>query len=47
MAGSKISSTASADIIVVLGDLLEDFGALANVLQVFRDDYWVVRDGVV
>ena len=36
-----------ADIIVAPGNLLEDFGALANVAQVFRDGYWVVRDGVV
>ena len=36
-----------ADVIVVPGNLLEDFGALANVAQVFRDGYWVVRDGVV
>ena len=36
-----------ADVIVVPGNLLEDFGALANVAQVFRDGYWVVRDGQV
>lgn len=36
-----------ADVIVVLGNLLEDFGTLANVVQVFRDGYWVVRDGEV
>ena len=36
-----------ADVIVVPGNLLEDFGALANVAQVSRDGYWVVRDGEV
>ena len=36
-----------ADVLVVEGNPLEGFEALANVAQVFRDGYWVVRDGVV
>ena len=36
-----------ADVLVVEGNPLEGFAALANVAQVFRDGYWVVRDGVV
>ena len=36
-----------ADVLVVEGNPLEGFEALANVARVFRDGYWVVRDGVV
>lgn len=36
-----------ADVTVAPGNLLEDFGALANVAEVFRDGYWVVKGGVV
>ncbi len=36
-----------ADILIVEGDPLEGLGALANVAEVFRDGYWVVRNGIV
>ena len=36
-----------ADVLVVEGNPLEGFDALLNVAHVFRDGYWVVRDGVV
>ena len=36
-----------ADVLVVEGNPLEGFDALLNVAQVFRDGYWVVRDGEV
>ena len=36
-----------ADLLVVKGNPLEGFDALLNVARVFRDGYWVVRDGVV
>ena len=36
-----------ADLLVVEGDPLTDLGALANVAEVFRDGYWVVRNGAV
>lgn len=36
-----------ADILIVEGDPLTDLGALANVAEVFRDGYWVVRNGEV
>ena len=36
-----------ADILIVEGDPLTDLGALANVAEVFRDGYWVVRNGAV
>ena len=34
-----------ADILIVEGDPLTDLGALANIAEVFRDGYWVVRNG--
>ena len=36
-----------ADLLIVEGDPLTDLGALANVAEVFRDGYWVVRNGAV
>ena len=36
-----------ADILIVEGDPLTDLGALANIAEVFRDGYWVVRNGNV
>lgn len=36
-----------ADILIVEGDPLTDLGALANVSEVFRDGWWVVRNGEV
>lgn len=36
-----------ADILIVEGDPLTDLGALANIAEVFRDGYWVVRNGAV
>ena len=39
-----------ADILIVdcdRGDPLTDLGALANIAEVFRDGYWVVRNGAV
>lgn len=36
-----------ADILIVEGDPLTDLGALANVSEVFRDGWWVVRNGQV